>query len=59
MDDIQELFKETIAEFVEGSLESELDNELGYEPYDVKNKATDNSRIYAQLVIYHGDRISE
>lgn len=44
MDDIQELFKETIAEFIEGSLESELDNELGYEPYDVKNKATDNSR---------------
>jgi transposase-like protein len=38
MDDIQELFKETIAEFVEVSLESELDNELGYEPYDVKNK---------------------
>lgn len=44
MDDIQELFKETIAEFVEGSLNSELDTELGYEPYDVKNKATDNSR---------------
>ena len=44
MDDIQELFKETIAEFVEVGLESELDNELGYEPYDVKNKATDNSR---------------
>ena len=33
MDDIKELFKETIAEFVEGSLESELDNEIGYEPY--------------------------
>ena len=44
MNDIQELFKETIAEFIEGSLESELDNELGYEPYDVKNKATNNSR---------------
>lgn len=44
MNDIQELFKETIAEFIEGSLETELDSELGYEPYDVKNKATDNSR---------------
>jgi transposase-like protein len=44
MDDIQDLFKETIAEFMEGSLESELDEELGYEPYDVKNKYTDNSR---------------
>ena len=43
MDDIQELFKETIAEFMEGSLEAEFDEELGYEPYDVKNKTTDNS----------------
>lgn len=44
MDDIQELFKETIAEFMESGLEAELDEELGYEPYDVKNKTTDNSR---------------
>ena len=44
MDDIQELFKEALAGFMEGSLESELDSELGYEPYDVKNKNTDNSR---------------
>ena len=44
MDDIQNLFKETIAEFMESSLESELDEELGYEPYDIKNKTTDNSR---------------
>lgn len=44
MDDIQELFKETIAEFIESGLEAELDEERGYEPYDVKNKTTDNSR---------------
>lgn len=44
MDDIWELFKETIAEFMQGSLEAELDEELGYEPYDVKNKNTENSR---------------
>ena len=44
MDDIHELFKETIAEFMQGSLEAELDEELGYEPYDVKNKNTENSR---------------
>jgi transposase-like protein len=44
MDDIQELFKETIAEFMESGLEAELNDELGYDPYDVKNKATDNSR---------------
>jgi hypothetical protein len=29
MDDIQELFKETIAEFIGGGLEAELDDELG------------------------------
>ena len=44
MDNIQNLFKETIAEFMQGSLEAELDEELGYEPYDVKNKNTENSR---------------
>ena len=44
MDDIQNLFKETIAEFMESSLETELDEELGYERYDSKNKNTGNSR---------------
>ena len=29
MDDIQELFKDTIAEFMENSLEAELDDQLG------------------------------
>ena len=44
MDDIQDLFKETIAEFMEDGLEAELDEELGYSKYDYKNKETDNSR---------------
>ena len=44
MDDIQNLFKETIAEFMENGLESELDEELGYSKYDYKNKDTDNSQ---------------
>ena len=44
MDDIQNLFKETIAEFMENGLEAELDDELGYSRYDYRNKATDNSR---------------
>ena len=43
-DDIQNLFKETIAEFLEDGLEAELDDELGYSKYDYKNKDTDNSR---------------
>ena len=44
MEDIQALFKETIAEFMENGLEAELDDELGYSKYDYKNKGTDNSR---------------
>lgn len=44
MDDIQNLFKETIAEFMENGLEAELDDQLGYSRYDYKNKDTDNSR---------------
>lgn len=43
MDDIQRLFKETIAEFMENGLDAELDDELGYSRYDYKNKNTDNS----------------
>lgn len=44
MEDIQNLFKETIAEFMENGLEAELDEELGYSKYDYRNKETDNSR---------------
>ena len=44
MEDIQDLFKETIAEFMENGLEAELDEKLGYSKYDYKNKDTDNSR---------------
>lgn len=44
MDDIQNLFKETIAEFMEEGLETELDDELGYSRYDYRSKNTENSR---------------
>lgn len=44
MKDIQNLFKETIAEFMENGLDAELDEELGYSKYDYRNKDTDNSR---------------
>ena len=44
MEDIQNLFKETIAEFMENGLEAELEEKLGYSRYDYKNKDTDNSR---------------
>ena len=44
MEDIQNLFKETIAEFMENGLEAELDDELGYGRYEYRHKNTDNSR---------------
>ena len=44
MEDIQNLFKETIAEFMENGLEAELDEHLGYSKYDYRNKDTENSR---------------
>ena len=43
MDDIQNLFKETISEFMGNGLEAELDDEMGYSEYDYKNKDTDNN----------------
>ena len=51
MEDIQSLFKETIAKFMENGLEAELDDELGYSKYDYKNKDTDNSRNRALMQI--------
>ena len=44
MTDIQELLKETIAEFMEDGLEAELSEALGYSKYDYKHKETENSR---------------
>lgn len=44
MDDIQQLFRETIAEFMETGLDAELDEHLGYNRYDTKEKDTDDSR---------------
>jgi len=42
--DLNNIIKEIIAEIVNGSLEGELKDELGYAKYDVQNKETDNSR---------------
>ena len=38
MDDIQQLFRETIAEFMENGLDAELDEHLGHDRYDTKGK---------------------
>ena len=44
MEDIQNLFKETIAEFMENGLDAELEDELGYSEYNYRDKETENSR---------------
>ena len=44
MEDIQDLFKESIAEIMGNGLNAELDDELGYSKYAYKNKDTGNSR---------------
>ena len=44
VEDIQQLFRETIAEFMESGLDAEMDEQLGYERYDVQGKETDDSR---------------
>ena len=50
MDDIQNLFKETIAEFMENGLEAELDEDLGYSRYDVIPHF-----IYIQIMLYSAE----
>ena len=45
VDDIQNLFKETIAEFMENGLETELDEKLDYSMYNYRNKTTDDSLL--------------
>ena len=44
MEDIQNLFKGTIAEFMGNSLDAEPEESLGYGKYNDKNKDADNSR---------------
>lgn len=44
MEDIQDFFKETVAEFMENGLDAELDEGLGYSKYNYKNKNTEKSR---------------
>ena len=44
MDDIQNLFRETIAKLMENGLDAGMGEELGYRKYGYKNKDTGNSR---------------
>ncbi len=42
--DVNALMREMMSIILEGSLDGEMDEELGYSKYDFRNKETDNSR---------------
>ena len=42
--DIQDMLKDLLGEMLQGMLEAEMDDHLGYSKYDYKNKETDDSR---------------
>lgn len=42
--DVQEMLKDLLGDTLQGMLEAEMDQSLGYSKYDYKNKDTDNSR---------------
>ena len=44
MEDVMELFKETMAEFINAGLQGEMTEHLGYDRYDYSRKQTKNSR---------------
>ena len=44
MKDVMELFKETMAEFINAGLQGEMTEHLGYGRYDYSGKQTENSR---------------
>ena len=42
--DIKAIMRDMMSVILEGTMDGELDEELGYSKYDYKNKETDNSR---------------
>ena len=42
--DVQEMLKDLLGDTLQGMLEAEMDEKLGYSKYDYKNKQTDDSR---------------
>lgn len=42
--DVQEMLKDLLGETLQGMLEAEMDQKLGYSKYDYRNKQTDDSR---------------
>ena len=44
VNDVQEMLKDLLGDTLQGMLEAEMDDQLGYSKYDYKNKETDDSR---------------
>ena len=42
--DVNSIMRDMMSVILEGALDEELDEELGYSKYDSRNKETDNSR---------------
>ncbi len=42
--DVQEMLKDLLGDTLQGMLEAEMDEQLGYSKYDFRNKETDDSR---------------
>jgi len=49
--DIQDMLKDLLGETLQGMLEAEMDDHLGYSKYDYKNKETDDSKGIPEQVI--------
>ena len=56
--DVNSIMRDMMSVILEGTLDAEMDEELGYSKYDYKNKETDNSRNgYSQKTMHtsYGD----
>ena len=56
--DVNAVMRDMMSVILEGTLDEEMDEELGYSKYDYKNKQTDNSRNgYSQKTMHtsYGD----
>lgn len=52
--DVQEMLKDLLGDTLQGMLEAEMDEKLGYSKYDYRNKETDDSRNgYSKKQLLH------
>ncbi|QHQ60296.1 hypothetical protein Ana3638_05510 [Anaerocolumna sedimenticola] len=51
--DVNALMREMMSVILKGSLDGEMDEELGYSKYDYRNKEIDNSRNGYNTIIMH------